>query len=201
MRALELGKVSRDKQQQATTSNDTITADRDKRNWHWSQQEAPKPCKTNTSNVTREAMATFCLDATGQPCQRTQQECCEGIVSITTKLTAWQQLSLQWCHRCNSCASKQTGGPSSTGSLEQIGQIHHPDLLRRNPQDQWKQKQAAKTSAAAWRVEPANARNTRSTNSASESTGSVRDTIPRQQDEREQQQQQQHHIILVWFLK
>ncbi len=45
------------------------------------------------------------------------------------------------------------------------------------------------------------ARNTRSTYSASESTGSVRDTIPRQQDKHEWQQQQQHHIILVGFLK
>jgi hypothetical protein len=44
-------------------------------------------------------------------------------------------------------------------------------------------------------------RDTRSTNSASELTSSVRYTIPRQQDERKRQQQQQHHIILVGFLK
>jgi hypothetical protein len=45
------------------------------------------------------------------------------------------------------------------------------------------------------------ARDTHSTNSASKLTGSVRDTIPRQQDERERQQQQQHHIILVGLVK
>jgi hypothetical protein len=46
------------------------------------------------------------------------------------------------------------------------------------------------------------ARNTCSTNSASESTGRVKDTIPRQQDEcKQRQQEQQYHIILVGFLK
>ncbi len=94
-------------------------------------------------------MATFRLDATGQPRQRMRQECREGVVSITTKLIAGRRLSLQWRYRRNSCASKQTGGPSLTGSLEQIGQIHAPDLLQPNRQDQQKQKQAAKTSAAA----------------------------------------------------
>ncbi len=149
MRASELGKVSRDKQRRATTSDDTIAADRDERNRGRSQREAPKPCVTNTSDATREAMATFRLDATGRPCQRTRQESREGVVSITTKLIARRQLSSQWRHCRNSCASKQTGGPSSTGSLEQIRQIHAPDLLRRNCQDQQKQKQATKTSAAA----------------------------------------------------
>ena len=94
-------------------------------------------------------MATFRLNATGRPCQRMQQECLEGVVSITTKLIARQRLLSQGRHRRNACTSKQTEGPSLTGSLEQIGQIHAPDLLRRNRQDQRKQKQAAKTSAAA----------------------------------------------------
>ncbi len=149
MRASELGKVSRDKRRRAMTSDDTIATDRDERNRRRSQREAPKPRVTNTSDATREAMATFRLDATRRPRQRTRQESCEGVVSITTKLIARRQLSPQWRHRCNSCASKQTGGPSSTGSLEQIGQIHAPDLVRCNCQDQQKQKQAAKTSAAA----------------------------------------------------
>ncbi len=100
-------------------------------------------------------MATFRLDATGRPCRRTRQESRDGVVSITTKLIARRQLSSQWHHRRNSCASKQTGGPSSTGRLEQIGQMHAPDLLRRERRDRQKksknkqQKQAAKTSAAA----------------------------------------------------
>ena len=94
-------------------------------------------------------MATFRLDATGQPGQQTQQECREGVVSITTKLIVRRQLLPQWRHCRNSRALKRTGGPSLTGSLEQIGQIHAPDLLRRNRQDQRKQKQAAKTSTAA----------------------------------------------------
>ena len=135
--------------QQTTTSDEPIVADPGGRNGCRSQQEAPKPCKTNTSDTMREAMATFRLNATGRPCRRMRQECREGIVSITTKLIARRRLSSQWRHRRNSCASKQTGGPSSTGSLEKIGQIHAPDLIRRNCQDQRKQKQAAKTSAAA----------------------------------------------------
>jgi hypothetical protein len=149
MQASELRKVSLDKRRRATISNDTIAADRDECNQRRSQREAPKPRVTKTLDATREAMATFRLDATGRPCQQTRQECREGVVSITTKLIAQQQLSSQWRHRRNSCASKQTGGPSSTGSLEQIGQIHAPDLLRCNFQDQLKQKQAAKTTAAA----------------------------------------------------
>ncbi len=76
--------------------------------------------------------------------------------------------------------SKQTGGPPSTGSLEQIGQIHALDLLRREHRDQQKK---AKTSSKnkrscrdTWSV--CHARDTRSTNSASELPGSVRDTVP-----------------------
>jgi hypothetical protein len=88
MRASELGKVSRDKRRRATTSNDTIAADRDERNRCRSQREAPKPRVTNTSDATREAMATFRLDATGRPCRRMLQESREGVVSITTKLIA-----------------------------------------------------------------------------------------------------------------
>ncbi len=84
MRASELDEVSRDKRRRATTSDDTIAADRDERNQRRSQQEAPKPRMTNTSDATREAMATFRLDATGWPCRRTRQECHEGVVSITT---------------------------------------------------------------------------------------------------------------------
>ncbi len=84
MGASELGKVSRDKRRRATTSDGTIAADRDEHNRRRSQQEAPKPRMTNTSDATREAMATFRLDATGRPCRRTRQESCEGVVSITT---------------------------------------------------------------------------------------------------------------------
>ena len=42
MQALGLGKVSRDKQQQATASDDTITADCDGRNRRHSHREVPK---------------------------------------------------------------------------------------------------------------------------------------------------------------
>jgi hypothetical protein len=57
----------------------------------------------------------------------------------TTKLIARRRLSSQWRHRRNSCASKQTGGPSSTGRLKQIRQIHALDFLRRERRDQRKQ--------------------------------------------------------------
>jgi hypothetical protein len=67
--------------------------------------------------------------------------------------------------------------------------ISYDAIVRINKNKQQKQAQPHDT----WNAR--HACNTRSTNSASESTGSVRDTIPRQQDEREQQQQQQHHII------
>ena len=40
----------------------------------------------------------------------------------------------------DACTSRQTGGPSSTRSLEQIGQMHALDLLQRERQDQGKQK-------------------------------------------------------------
>ena len=135
MRVSELGKVSHDKQRRATTSDDIIAADRDERNQRRSQQELPKPRVTNTLYATREAMATSRLNATGRPHRRTRQESCEGVVSITTKLITQRQLSSQGRHRRNSCAPKQTGGPSSTGRLEQIGQIHAPDLLRRERRD------------------------------------------------------------------
>ena len=91
-----------------------------------------------------EAMATFRLDATGRPRQRTQQESRDGVVNITTKLLARRQLSSQWRHCRNSCASKQTGRPSLTGRLEQIGQIHALDLLRR---ERWDRQKKAKTSS------------------------------------------------------
>jgi hypothetical protein len=48
-------------------------------------------------------------------------------------------------NRRNACTSKQTGGHSSTGSLEQIGQNQAPDLLRREHRD--RQKQSTKTSS------------------------------------------------------
>ena len=118
------------------------------------------------------------------------------------KLIARRQLSTQWRHRRNSHALKQTGGPSLTGSLEQIGQIHAPDLIRRERRDQQKSKNKQQKQAQlhdTWKAR--HARDTRSTYNASELTGSVRDTIPRQQDQRERQQQQQHHIMLVGFLK
>jgi hypothetical protein len=95
MRASELGKVSRNKRQRATTSDDTIAADRDERNRRRSQREAPKPRVTNTSDATREAMATFRLDATRRPRRRTRQERRESVVSITTKLISRRQLSSQ----------------------------------------------------------------------------------------------------------
>jgi hypothetical protein len=82
-------------EKQPKRSNDIITADRDKRYQRRSQQETPEPCEANTSNATREAMATIRLNATRWPCQRTQQERCEGIVSIRTKLILRQQLSSQ----------------------------------------------------------------------------------------------------------
>ncbi len=53
-------------------------------------------------------------------------------------------------NRRNDCTSKQTGGHSLTGSLEQIGQNQAPDLLRRERRDQQKPstKLSSKNSAA-----------------------------------------------------
>ncbi len=155
----------------------------------------------NTRNErSHEVMATFRLDATGQPCRRTRQECCEGIVSITMKLIARQRLSLQRRHCRNSRAPKQTGGPFSTGSLKQIGQIHaHTTQASGSTKKAKTSSKNKRSHHDTWNAR--HAHNTRSKNSASVSTGSVRNTIPRQQDERERQQQQQHHIILAEFLK
>ncbi len=54
-------------------------------------------------------------------------------------------------NRQDTCTLKQTGGHSLTGSLEQIGQNHAPDLLRREHWDQqkWSTKTSSKNSAAA----------------------------------------------------
>jgi hypothetical protein len=75
--------------------------------------------------------------------------------------------------------------------------ISYDAIVRINENKNKQQKQAQPHDT--WNAR--HAQNTRSTDSASKSTGSVRDTIPRQQDKRKQQQQQQHHIILVGFLK
>jgi hypothetical protein len=76
--------------------------------------------------------------------------------------------------------------PISYDTIVRINENKNKQQKQAQPHDTWNARHA-------WDI--------RSTNSASESTGSIRDTIPRQQDEREQQQQQQHHIILVEFLK
>ncbi len=48
MRASGLGKVSRDKRRQASTSDNTIAADRDKRNQRRSHQKVPKRSRHET---------------------------------------------------------------------------------------------------------------------------------------------------------
>ncbi len=59
--------------------------------------------KMSLSNATRKARA-ISLEATRQPCHRTQQEHCEGVVSITSILIPQQRLLpqgrqlLQWVH-------------------------------------------------------------------------------------------------------
>jgi hypothetical protein len=68
--------------------------------------------------------------------------------------------------------------------------ISYNTIVRINENKNKQQKQAQPHDT--WNTR--HARNTCSTNSASESTGSVRDTILRQQDKRERQQQQQYHI-------
>jgi hypothetical protein len=88
-------RTSNGKQPWATTSNDTIAATCNEHYQCRSQQEAPKPWKTNTLKAMREAGTTNHLDATGQPCQWTQQKSCESAVSIRTKRIPRQQLSSQ----------------------------------------------------------------------------------------------------------
>ncbi len=90
--------------------------------------------KTSLSNTTRKAVA-ISLKATRRPCQQTQQEHCEGVVSITMILIPrWQLLSQEhqspW-HKRDGCKKEAL----YAGNLRQIGQIHAPDL----PQQTWDQ--------------------------------------------------------------
>jgi hypothetical protein len=70
-----------------------------------------------------------------------------------------------------------------TGNTRQIGQNHAPD-----PYD---------TSVG---INEISKNKTCSTNNASKSTGSNRDTFFRQQDKHEQQQQQQQNTMLFWWI-
>jgi hypothetical protein len=94
MRASGLGKVSRDKWRRAMTSDNTIAADHDKRNWRRSHREAPKRSRHKPLKREEEGRGDQ-LWSHKWPCQRAQQECCEGVVSITTKLILGQRLSSQ----------------------------------------------------------------------------------------------------------
>jgi hypothetical protein len=57
MRASGLGKVSRDKRRRATTSDNTIAANRDERNQRCSYQEAPKCLRHEPLEREEEAKA------------------------------------------------------------------------------------------------------------------------------------------------
>jgi hypothetical protein len=94
MRALGLGKVSRNKQRRATTSDDTITADRDGPNRRHSHQEAPKLSQNEPLKHEEEGRGNQ-LQNHKRPCQRARQERREGVISIATKLIAQQQLLSQ----------------------------------------------------------------------------------------------------------
>jgi hypothetical protein len=92
-----LGKVSRDKQQRATTSNDTIPADPDGCNQRRSHQETPmrsqhKHLKSNKEQGHGNKQR---LDVTRWLRRRTPQERHEGVVSHTTKLILRRKL-LSW---------------------------------------------------------------------------------------------------------
>jgi hypothetical protein len=96
MQASGLGKVSRDKRQQATTSDDTITADPDGRNRRRSHREVPKRLQHEPLEGEEEGQSDQ-LQSHKWPCQRARQERREGVVSITTKLISRRQLSPQVC--------------------------------------------------------------------------------------------------------
>jgi hypothetical protein len=96
MRASGLGKVSRDKRWRATTSDNTIAAGRDECNWRCSHREAPAPKRSRHKPLKREEEGRGNqLRSHNRPRQQVPQDCCEDVVSITTKLISRRQLSLQ----------------------------------------------------------------------------------------------------------
>ena len=94
MRASGLGKVSRDKRRRASTSDNTIAADRDERNRRRSQREAPKRSRHEPLEREEEGRGDQ-LRSHKRPRQRARQERREGVVSITTKLISRRRLSSQ----------------------------------------------------------------------------------------------------------
>jgi hypothetical protein len=129
-----------------------------------------------------EAMATFSLDATGRPRRQTRQESRDGVVSITTNdethpattiivavASSTQLLCVETnrrpfldrktrADRANTCPlSPKTRASGSTKKAKTSSKN------KRSRRDRWNARHA---------------HDTRSTNSASESTGSVRDTVP-----------------------
>ncbi len=99
--------------------------------------------KTSLSNTTRKAVA-ISLKGTRRPCQWTQQERHEVVVSITTILIPWQQLLSQERQLPQHKGNGHKKETLYAGNLRQIGQIHSPDLL----QWTWDQQQNSKKELA-----------------------------------------------------
>ena len=97
-------------------------------------------CKTSPSNATRKAEVISFKATSGLADKRNK--------NVVRVLWTSQRYSSRennnYCHssvnRRDTCTLRQTGGPSSTGSLEQIAQMHALDLLWRKHRDQRKQK-------------------------------------------------------------
>jgi hypothetical protein len=88
------------------------------------------------SNATKKALA-ISLKATRRFCRQTQQEHCEGVVSIMLILIPRLQLLSQEHQLPQRKRNKRKKETLYRGKLRQIGQIHAPDL----PRQMWGQQQ------------------------------------------------------------
>ncbi len=181
MRASELGHVSCNKRQRATTSNDTIAADRDERKRRRSQQEVPKPRMTNTLDATRPWQQTAPLSRkAASPTNATRKSwgrheyhderrdssrdddyCHSGVIAATPVPRNKQEALPR--QEDSSRSGKYMPLISYDASVGIKKKSKTSSKNNRSRRDTWNARHAC---------------NTRSTNSASESAGSVRDTVP-----------------------
>ncbi len=150
MQASWLGKVSHDKRRQAITPSPLIVASainvvlnercqslarrtpRRQRGKPW-QHSALMPQGGLADERDKSVMRALWVSR--QNSSRDGDYCCSGVIAAT-----------------HMCRNKQEALPWQEVS-SRLGKYMPHDLLRRNRQDQRKQKQAAKTSTAAWHVE------------------------------------------------
>ena len=204
MRATGLGKVSHDKQRQAMAPSlliamvpiDVVFNKRRQslaRQTHWTQQGRPLQHST-------------LMPATGLPCQWTRQERREGVLSHMAKLILQPLLSLQvrqslWRKRVN--ATMKRGDPlNGKHQADRANSCSWSPMMRASGSTK-KARTCSKNKHShhdKWNAH--HARVTHGTSSVGKSTGSARDTLPRQQDECELNgNNNKFHTFLVGFLK